>query len=159
MKELHGSATQTLGATPEECTALLAIVDRYPSWYPEVIRDAEVLERGADGVPVRARTTVHVAVGPLVRDFQLLVTVAVEPRRQVTLTRVAHEATDPEQFQVKWLVEPGPQTRLSVELTARLDVPRFLPVGGIGDSLAQGFVDAASRALADSSPNASASSA
>ena len=129
-----------------------------PSWHPGVIKDAEVLERGDDGLPATARATVHVAVGPLVRDFQLRVAVAVESGRRVTLTRIPHEPSDPERFQVDWLIEPGAQARLSVELTARLDVPRLLPVGAIGDSLAQGFVEAASRALEGSSPNASASS-
>jgi hypothetical protein len=158
MKDLRGTASARLDAAPEACTALLAAVDRYPSWHPEVIREAEVLERGADGVPLRARTTVHVAVGPLVRDFRLLVSVTVEPGRRVTLTRVPHEPTDPEEFRVDWLIEARARTSLSVELTARLDVPRLLPVGAIGDSLAQGFVEAASRALEGSSPNTSASS-
>jgi hypothetical protein len=158
MKELRGSASATVDAGPEACTALLAALDRYPSWHPDVIREAEVLERGADGVPLAARVVVHVAVGPLVRDFQLLVSVAVEPGRRVTLTRVPHEPTDPERFRVDWLVEGGPKTRLSVELAARLDVPRLVPVGAIGDSLAQGFVEVASRALEGSSPNASPSS-
>jgi len=158
MKDLSASASATLDAAPETCTALLAAVDRYPSWHPDVIREAEVLERGADGAALTARATVHVAVGPLVRDFQLLVSVAVEPGRRVTLTRVPHAPTDPERFRIDWLVESGPRTRLSVELSASLDVPRLLPAGAIGDSLAQGFVEAASRALEGSSPNASASS-
>jgi hypothetical protein len=158
MKVLSGSASAGLDVAPEACTALLAAVDRYPSWHPDVIREAEVLERGADGVPVTARATVHVAVGPLVRDFQLVMSVALEPGRRVTLTRVPHEPTDPERFQVDWRIGRSAQTRLSVELAARLDVPRFLPVGAIGDALAQGFVEAASRALEGSSPNASASS-
>jgi hypothetical protein len=158
MKELRGTASATVGADPEECTALLAAIDAYPRWYPELIRAGEVLERTPDGVPSRARTTIHLAVGPLVRDFELEVAVAVAPGREVTLTRVPHEASDPEQFRVDWRVHPRPQVRLDVELTARLDVPMLLPLGGVGDSLAQGFVEAASRALAGSSPNASASS-
>jgi hypothetical protein len=158
MKDLHASASATVAAAPEECTALLAAVDRYPSWHPDVIRDAEVLERDGDGVPVRARATVHLALGPVAHDLALLLAVAVESGQQVTLTRVPDEPSDPERFQLTWRIDPGPSTRLQVELSAHVDVPRFLPVGGVGDSLAQGFVEAASRELAGSSPNASASS-
>jgi hypothetical protein len=158
MKDLHASASATVAAAPVACTALLAALDQYPGWHPDVIRDAEVLERDRDGTPVRARATVHLALGPVARDLALLLAVAVEPGRKVTLTRAADEPSDPERFQLTWRVDPGPSTRLEVELSAHVDVPRFLPVGGVGDSLAQGFVEAASRALAGSRPNASASS-
>jgi hypothetical protein len=158
MKDLRASAAATVAAAPEACTALLAAVDRYPSWHPDVIRDAEVFERDGNGTPVRARATVHLALGPVAHDLALLLDVAVEPGRKVTLTRVPDEPSDAERFQLTWQVDPGPPTRLRVELSAHVDVPRFLPVGGVGDSLAQGFVEAASRSLAGSSPNASASS-
>jgi Polyketide cyclase / dehydrase and lipid transport len=158
MKDLHASASAPVAATPEECTALLAAIDGYPRWHPELIRDAETIERQPDGTPARARATVHVALGPLVRDFDLLLAVAVAPGQSVTLSRVAHDPSDPERFEVNWRVEPGSPTRLRLELAASLDVPRLLPVGSLGEQLAQGFVDAASRALEGSSPNASASS-
>jgi ribosome-associated toxin RatA of RatAB toxin-antitoxin module len=158
MKELSASASATVAATPEACTQLLAAVDRYPDWYPDVIREAEVLERAADGTPERVRATVHVALGPIARDFRLVLLVAVEPGRRVTLSRVPHEPPDEERFELAWNVDVGPPTTLRLELAAQLEVPRFLPVGGVGAPLAQGFVDAARRALDGSSPNASASS-
>jgi Polyketide cyclase / dehydrase and lipid transport len=157
MKELRASASATVAATPEACTQLLAAVDRYPIWYPDVIRDAEVLERAADGAPQRVRATIHLALGPIARDFPLVLDVAVEPGRRVTLSRVPHEPTDEERFELAWNVDGGPPTTLRLELAAQLEVPPFLPVGGIGGAVAQAFVDAASRALDDSSPNASAS--
>ena len=158
MKDLHATASANVDAAPEQCTTLLAVIDDYPRWHPDLIREAETLERSPDDTPVRARATVHLALGPLVRDFELLLAVAVTPGQSVKLTRVPHEPADPERFEVNWCVEPGSPTRLHLELAARIDVPRLLPVGTLGEQLAQGFVDAASRALEGSSPNASASS-
>jgi hypothetical protein len=126
----------------------VSAVDRYPSWYPETVRDAEVMVRDAEGRPSGVRTTVHVAVGPLVRDFELLLEVRVREGHEVRLSRIPNEPTDPERFEVVWRVgADGPPTRLELELAATLDVPRLVPVGGVGDRLAQGFVDAAKREL------------
>lgn len=158
MKDLHARASATVAATAHACTELLTAVDRYPAWYPDVIRDAEVVERAGDGTPSRARATVHVAVGPIARDFALTMAVAVQPDTRVTLTRIPHEPSDDERFELVWEIEGGPPTTLRLALSAYLDVPRMLPVGGVGEQLAQGFVDAARRALEGSSPNASASS-
>jgi ribosome-associated toxin RatA of RatAB toxin-antitoxin module len=158
MKALAGTGVATVGATPEACFALVAAVDGYPRWYPEVIRSAEVLERDPAGWPSRARTLLHVSAVGLVRDFDLLMDEALEEEREVRLTRVADEPSDPERFEVVWRIAAGPPTRLELELAANLGVPRLVPLGGVGDRLAQGFVDAAKRALEGSSPNASASS-
>jgi hypothetical protein len=147
MRDLSVAADAEVDATPQECVEFLAEVDRYPSWHPEVVRSASVLQRGADGVPVRARADVHLALGPISHDLKLVLDVAVEPAREVRLTRVAGDACDEEQFTLVWQVEPGSPTRLQLELAARVDVPRFVPVGSIGGPFAQGFVDAASRAL------------
>ena len=158
MKALGGTAATTVAATRQACFELAAAVDGYPGWYPEVIRSAEVLERDAAGRPARARTTVHVAVARFVRDFELLMDVALEEGQEVRLIRVANEPSDPERFVVTWRIASDPATRLELELAANLDVPRLVPLGGLGDRLAQGFVDAAKRALEGSSPNASANS-
>lgn len=154
MKELQGTASTAVSATPEECIALLAAVDQYAVWYPDVIREVDVLERDGDGVPRRARTTVHLAVGPLANDYHFEITVETKPSG-VVLTRVPNEPSDPERLEVRWRVG---QRRLGVKVTARLDVPRFIPVGGAGDSVAQGFVEAARRVLDGSRSNASARS-
>jgi ribosome-associated toxin RatA of RatAB toxin-antitoxin module len=154
MKELRGSATAPVKATPEQCIAMIAAVDRYPTWYPDVIREVEVLERDDQGVAKRARTRVHLAFGPLTNDYRFEVTVAVKPTA-VVLVRVPNDASDPEQLEIHWRIHPR---RLGVDVVARLDLPRFLPVGNAGDSVAQGFVEAARRVLEDSSAKASASS-
>lgn len=157
MKDLRANARAVVGAPPERCIALLSAVDGYPSWYPEAVRRAEVTERNPEGIPTGARALVHVAVGPLVRDFDLRLAVEVSARR-VALRRIPHRPSDPERFEITWDVADGPATEIRLLLDASLEVPRFIPVGGIGESLAQGFVEAARRALEGSSPNASASS-
>jgi hypothetical protein len=154
VKDLRGSASTPVSETPDRSIALLAAIDRYPSWYPEVIREVEVLERGRDGLPRRARTTVHLGVGPLAGDFHFQVAVDVGSDA-VVISRLPDGRSDPEQLEVRWHVQPG---TLHVEVEARLSVPRLIPVGGAGDSVAQGFADAARRVLDGSSAKASASS-
>ncbi len=133
---------------------MLAAVDRYPDWYPEVIREVEVLAREADGHPKRARTTVHLAVGPFAHDFHFEVTIAVLPAA-VLVSRVPNEPSDEDRLEINWQVGAG---ELGVHIEARLDVPRLLPVGSVGESVAQGFVEAAKRELEDPSAKASPSS-
>ena len=158
MKELHGAAETTVGATPEQCFELVAAVDRYPSWIPEAIREVEVLRDDSEGRPTRVRTAVHVSAGPAARDFELTMDVEFSEHDAVCLTRVPHEPDDPERFEVVWRIGARPQTRLAIELSATLEVPRFVPVGGVGDRLAQEFIEAAKRELDRSRANASASS-
>jgi hypothetical protein len=93
------------------------------------------------------QTTLHVAQGPLTRDFDLLMDVTVERPTTVDLSRVPHERSDDERFQVVWRLTEQSGTRIDLELRANLSVPRFVPLGGIGDSVAQGFVTAAVRQL------------
>ena len=148
MKELRGSATGVATASVEDCLRFFRAVDRYPTWHPEVVRKVEVVDRDGDGQPTRARAVLHVAVGPLVKDFDLLLEITVPDPRTVKLSRVPHHAGDEELFQVTWRVEEGgSQTRIRLAVEASLSVPRLVPVGGIGDGLAQGFVASATKAL------------
>jgi ribosome-associated toxin RatA of RatAB toxin-antitoxin module len=147
MKELRGSAMTPVAATPDQCLALLADLERYPSWYPEVVRRVQVVESRLDGLPARAQTTLHVAQGPLVRDFNLLLAVDTTADA-VSLTRIPHHPEDPEQFAVRWQVrQSGDAVVIHLLLEANLSVPRLVPLGGIGNSVAGGFVAAAARAL------------
>jgi ribosome-associated toxin RatA of RatAB toxin-antitoxin module len=143
MKELRGTATALVPAPVAQCVALVQAVDQYPAWYPDVVRTVEVLERNADGLASRARTQLHVAVGPLTKDFDLLMAVTFEPPGTVKLVKVGGTA----KFDVIWRLHEGDRTRVTLELDANLDAPRFLPLGGVGDSVAQGFVSAASAEL------------
>jgi hypothetical protein len=65
----------------------------------------------------------------------------------VKLHRVPHEPADGEKFEVNWSVDGSAPTRIGLDLAANLDVPRFLPLGAIGDAMAGGFVSAATKAL------------
>jgi Polyketide cyclase / dehydrase and lipid transport len=150
VKELTGSASAGTGATREQALALLEDIDRYPQWYPEVVKEAEVLERDAQGHPTKAHCVLHVERGPLTKDFNLMMSVKVDPGT-ITLSRIPHEPTDPERFDVTWTVAgEAPSTQIRLDLAANLSVPRLVPLGGVGDSLAQGLVSAATRQLAAS---------
>jgi hypothetical protein len=146
MKELQGTATTLVGAPLEACLAVLGAVDRYPDWYPDVVQRVDVLERGPDGAPTRVRTKLHLAVGGIVKDFDLVMAVVVSPPGNVDLTRVADHGSQ-QRFDVSWRLRRQQRTRLDLDLRAALNVPRFLPLGGIGDSIASGFVAAASRRI------------
>jgi hypothetical protein len=146
VKRLEGRAGAEVAATPEEAVALLAAVERYPQWYPEVVREVDLLERDADERPLRVRAKLHLSRGPLSSDFDLTLAVHIGPS-SVTLTRIPSPGHDDELFEVDWHVGGASPTRLSVTLTAVLDVPRLIPLGGIGDEVAAGFVAAAASAL------------
>ncbi len=149
MKELHGTAGAAVPASPERCLALLADVESYSSWYPEVVRRVEVLERANDGRAQQAHANLHVPNVPLIGDLQLLVSVEIGAPDVVRLTRLAHGPEDPERFVVTWrLREVRDGTEIEVALDATLSVPRLVPLGGIGDRIASGFLAAAARALA-----------
>ncbi|MBV9337050.1 MAG: hypothetical protein JO243_14280 [Solirubrobacterales bacterium] len=150
MKELTGSASGTTSASPAQAMALLEDIDRYPTWHPGVVKEAEVLERDAQGHPTKARCKLHVERGPLTRDFDLVMSVHVDPSGTIKLSRIPHEAADAERFDVTWRVDGAPSTRIGLDLAAQLNVPRLVPLGGVGDSLAQGLVSAATRELASS---------
>ncbi len=152
MKDLRGTASAVVRAPIEACLALLEAVDGYPAWHPAVVREVEVLERGADGKPLTARTLLHVSRGAIVKDFQLVMAVTVQRPSSVKLTKVPSGGSQ-QRFDVSWHLSDGPDSRTRIELTllAQLNVPRFVPVGGIGDTLAGGFVAAASEQLASAS--------
>ena len=107
-----------------------------------------MVERDARGVPSRAQTKLHLSVGPVTKDFDLLMAVTVEPPATVKLAKVGGAA----KFDVIWRLSEGEQTRIELDLDASLDVPRFLPLGDVGNSVAQGFISAASAELARRAP-------
>jgi ribosome-associated toxin RatA of RatAB toxin-antitoxin module len=147
MKDLHGTARTPVPASPERCIALFEAVEAYPSWYPDVVQEATVLEREDDGRPRRVQATLHVARGPITKDFHLVLAVVSDRRSEVKLTRVKQPGSGSEGFEATWHVTNPGGTEIGLNLVASLDVPRFLPVGGIGDAMAEGFVAAAAGQL------------
>ena len=147
MKELTGHAERTTPASHEQCMALLEAVDSYPNWYPAVVKSVEVLERNDQGRPTKAQTKLHVQHGPITRDFDLTMDVHVDPAGVVRLSRIPHHGSDGEKFDVTWRVSGAGPSQIRLDLAANLNVPRFLPLGDVGESMAAGFVNAATRAL------------
>jgi len=149
VKELRGSASASVGAPIEDCFELLIALDRYPAWYPDAVREVEVVRRGSDDEPVMARATLHAAIGPVAREFHLLLAVEAHRPQTVRLTRVPHDSGDRERFEVTWRLEQAAGTRILVALSANLSLPRLLPVGGVGEAMAGGFVRAAAKAVSE----------
>lgn len=147
MKQLFATAGAHTQATLERCFDLVVAVDRYPSWYPATVRGAEVTERDADGLPVRGHVDLHVQHGFLVRDFHIDVSVVTRRLESVELARIPHHAGDNERLSVAWALTGGEQTEITVRMDANLSIPGFLPTGGLAESVAQGFLDAALAAL------------
>lgn len=146
MKHISGNAVMSVAASVEDCAALLEAVDDYPKWHSDVT-EVLVLQRVDQRRPAKVRAKLRVSVGPLRRDLDLVLLVDVQHQRTVTLTRVPHDPADEERFQATWLIQPGPVTRIGLELEANLDVPRLVPLGGVGDAIAGSFVIAAATAL------------
>ena len=145
MKQLRGAAETRVPVPLAQCLALVEAVDEYPAWYPEVVRAVEVLERDAEwSCPAGRRPSCICRSGPVTKDFDLLMAVTVKPPATVTLAKVGGSA----KFDVIWRLTEGENTRIALDLDANLDVPRFLPLGDVGNSVAQGFVSAASAELA-----------
>jgi ribosome-associated toxin RatA of RatAB toxin-antitoxin module len=145
-REFHGEAAEVVASRVEDCFALVAAVDRYPDWCPDVVREVEVLDRTADGQPSRVRMTMHIARGALFREFNLFLAIVVERPGTVRLTRVTDHPTNQE-FNATWMLRPASSTRVALELGAKLRVPWYIHAGEIGDAIAEGFVTAACRAL------------
>jgi hypothetical protein len=131
---------------------LLRAVDGYPTWFPEMVRDVEVLQRDAADQLTRARTTLHVARGPLVHDFDLVMAIAVEPPGTVKLSKVTSDGS-PSRFDVTWSLRAAQSTRIELNLSTTLPVSGLVPVGDLGNAIAEQFVAAASRALASDTPS------
>jgi Polyketide cyclase / dehydrase and lipid transport len=147
MKELHARAGTPVNASAAMAMALLEAIDGYPRWYPEGVRTAEILERDSGGRPTQVQAVLHVATGPLTRDFHLTLAVTRPEPGSLRLTRVPHDSRDQERFTVTWRVSETSGVRVELSLDANLSVPRLVPVGGVGESIAKGFLDAAARAL------------
>src|SRR4051794_9647816 len=98
MKQLQGAATTRVSASVAQCLELLSAVERYPSWYPDVVRRVEVTERRGDGSAAAAQTTLHVSQGPFTRDIELILSVETDPAGTVQLTRIPHDDRDRELF-------------------------------------------------------------
>jgi len=143
MKHLHGTAQAAIAVPIEECVAFLADLEAYPSWYPDVVREVEVVESGEDGLPLRAETKLHLSYGPVSRDIDLLLAVRVRRPGLVQLTHVPRGSSSGASFDATWRLEDHAGTHLELELDATMPLPRLVPLGGVGNAFAAGFMQAA----------------
>ena len=147
VKALTGHAVGTTPASREQCLSLLEAVGEYPSWHSDVVRSVEVLERADGGQPTKVQAKLRVERGPLRHGFDLTMAVQIAPPESVKLSRIPHHGRDGERFEVIWRLSGDGPTQIHLDLAADLDVPRFLPLGDVGDAMAAGFVNAATRRL------------
>ncbi len=147
VKHLHGEAQGAVDAPIEECLGLLADLEAYPSWYPEVVNEVEVVEYGDDGLPLKAATKLHLSYGPASRDLELLLAVRVHRPGLVQLTHVRSGSSSGASFDATWRLEDHGGTHLKLELDAVMPVPRLVPLRRVGNTYATGFMQAAARRL------------
>lgn len=148
MKHLTATATRRVAAPIDDAYALLVDIDGYPRWYPAGVASAAVTARDSNEVPTAARASLNGRLGPINRTFDLNLSVSVQRPESVELSRIAHDAGDSERFVVRWRLRPEEGgTRIAVEFDALLSIPPLVPVGGIADTIAAGFADAAAQAL------------
>ncbi|MDQ6818473.1 MAG: hypothetical protein M3018_13865 [Actinomycetota bacterium] len=148
MKSIDGRANSEVSASAEECFALLAAVHGYPTWIGELVRAVDVLEWDAADRPTTARMAIHVARGPLVKDFEVVVSVQAKPVDSVLLARLKHEPSDREELEISWQLHSATGTGIEVSFHALTpEFPRFVPVRGVGDEIADTLLRAAVRAL------------
>jgi len=148
MKHLNGAAKATVDVPIGECLSFLAALEAYPNWYPDVVSEVKVVEAGEDGLPLRAETKLHLSYGPVSRDLDLLLAVKVQRPSLVQLTHVPRGQAGGTSFDATWRLEDrAGTTDLELELDATMPVPRLVPLGGVGDAFAAGFMRAAADGL------------
>jgi ribosome-associated toxin RatA of RatAB toxin-antitoxin module len=148
VKDLQGRASGEVAVPLEDCFALIAAVDRYPTWF-DVVREVEVLERDRDGRPLTARVELHIPQSPFGTDFELVVAVETEAPVAVMLTKIPDGPHDQERAQLSWRMQDGEATQVEFEFDAAVSfLPAFLPLRGIGDVVAEVMLDAATDAFA-----------
>lgn len=143
MKEIRGTARASVSAAQEDCFSLLAAVDRYPEWSGDLVREVHVLKLDGEGLPRTARAILRVAH----RSLELLVESHAEHPETVRLTRVPNEPSDQERLDLTWRLHQNGRTVIAVDFHALVSfLPRLMPVGGVGDQIARGLVEAAAKA-------------
>ena len=145
MKDLNASVSGVAKAPVSEVFAFLSDVVAYPSWYPDGVKEASLIDEG------RCRAVLSVNQGPIQREFKMHMAIERVPESSITLRRLAKTADDQEQLAVTWRLAPdagdGGRTALTAQFAATLSIPRFLPLGGIEKAIPQGFLDAALASL------------
>jgi hypothetical protein len=138
LKALDGRAERAVAASPDAVYEVLADVARWPDWYPAV-RSVEV-----------AGERVHVRAQMLGMPLSFQADVRRGPPQTVEVERVPYDEDDAEELRIVLSVQPEPAgSRVAADFSARVDVPRLLPLpGGVGDRVADGLLSALAEHLA-----------
>ena len=140
MKDLSASVSGVARRPQTEVFAFLADFAAYPSWYPEGVKRATLIDDG------RGHTVLALNQGPIQRDFEMEMAIVRVPESEITLRRLPKSSGDKEQLAVRWLLAPDVgdgATAVTAEFSATLSIPGWLPLGGIEKAIPQGFLDAA----------------
>ena len=144
MKHLTGTAQADVGVPIEECLTFLASLEAYPSWYPDVVREVEVVESGEDGLAAQGGN-----------EAASLLRTGVPGSRSAARGAGAPAWPGPADARSPRAIDAAPRstrpggceerdgTQLELELDATMPVPRLVPLGGVGDAFASGFMQAA----------------
>lgn len=145
MKELSAHVTGVSPATIDRCYEHLLDVEHYPDWYPDGAKQVDVLTRDDAGRPLTMDAVLAAVAGPLRKDFPVRLQLESTPNTRIALARIADERGDHEALTVAWQLRDlaGEGTEVTVELSARLDVPPFLPLDPVAREVANGFLQAA----------------
>jgi len=143
---LSGEGTVEVGATPEDCYALVVELDRYPEWQSQV-RSAEVLERDDEGRP----TVVETVSDARVRTLRYRLRYHHEPPHRMSWTYVEGDVRDVTGHYLFEALGDG-RTRatyaLSVDPGRRLGLLLRGPIGGqVRDYLLRTTLDELKRAV------------
>ena len=147
MKDLTASASGRTGAPVDQAFTLLSEFEGYPDWFPEGVKSLTVIGRDPAGRPNHLDATLRTTSGPIQREFRMEMGVTLREPELVELKRMPNENRDRENMTVSWRLTSGPQTLVAVDLRARLDLPGFLPVGGLAQGMADRVLQAALRRL------------
>jgi ribosome-associated toxin RatA of RatAB toxin-antitoxin module len=145
MRDISATATGVATQPIDAVFSRLRDVEHYPDWYPAGAKRVEVLERDADGLPLQVDAELAAVAGPLRKNFDVRLAVQAERPTAVALVRIADDRGDHETLTISWTLRElaSDQTEVTVEMTARLDVPPFLPIGPVAQEAAGGFLAAA----------------
>jgi Polyketide cyclase / dehydrase and lipid transport len=136
MKHLDGRASSVVSAPLVTCFAVLAAVDRYPSW-SEFVREVVAVEHDDHGRPSRAHVVVEVPRSPFGKRFEFDVAIRTAPLRSVHVTRLPNTPVDADQLSLSWSLFEDRGTRVVLEFSASASfLPGLVPLPGVGDLIA-----------------------
>src|SRR4051812_22065091 len=115
---LEGHSTIEVGASQEDCYALVEQLDRYPEWQSQV-RSSEVLERDGEGRPLVVETVSDARV----RVIKYRLRYVHEPPHRMSWTYVDGDVKD---LNGEYVFEPAGDGRTNVTFRLAVDPGRRL---------------------------------